>query len=77
MQICIPFLIAFFQGHIHFTVALVGLGLFVIYLSIFMTYYIDFNPNSNLPFAAPQSTISIFRGILKLVLAIYNIRKFK
>ena len=63
--------------YIHFTVALIGLFLLVVFSVIFTMLYIDLNPCSQLPFAGPQSYLNQFRLIIKIVIPLWFIIDYK
>lgn len=56
---------------IHFTVALIGLMVFLAIAIIISLFYIDTNLASKLPFASPSSKFNVFRLFLKLVITSY------
>jgi len=62
-----------YQG-ISFINAIVGvLGLIILFFFSFFTHllFIDPNPSSNIPFAAPLSNIDIYKLALKIILPLY------
>jgi len=64
-----------YQG-ISFVNAIVGvLGLIILFFFSFFTHllFIDLNPSSNIPFAAPLSNIDIYKLALKIILPLYYV----
>jgi len=55
----------------HLVVAIIGLIILFFTAVLFNMLYIDLNPCSVIPFAAPQSRLNLLRLALKIALAIY------
>jgi len=56
---------------VNMVVGVFGLILLSIYTILVQLFYVDFNPSSEIPFAAPQSKISLFKLALKLGFPLY------
>ena len=56
---------------VHLVVSIAGLALSLIFSLTFTLLYIDLNPCSQLPFAAPQSRLNVFRLLLKIVIPLW------
>jgi len=56
---------------LHMVIAIFG-SIFLIFFAILFTIlYIDLNPNSTIPFAAPQSKTNLIRLVIKFFLPLY------
>lgn len=56
---------------LHLAIALVGLLIQIVFSILFTVLYIDLNPNSQIPFAAPQVTIILVTKKKKQILIMY------
>ena len=54
--------------YIHLSAAIIGCIILFVFSLVFTMLYIDLNPNSKIPFAAPQSRINLFRLLIKILL---------
>ncbi|EAR83935.1 PAS domain S-box protein (macronuclear) [Tetrahymena thermophila SB210] len=57
---------------VHFSLAVLGMILLLLFTVLFLRLYIDLNPCSTLPFAQPQSQTSLVRTVLKILLPMYT-----
>lgn len=57
----------------HFAVGLIGIFVLLFTSFLFNILYIDLNPRSNIPFAAPQSRLNLLRMVLKIAVIIYTV----
>jgi hypothetical protein len=62
---------------LHLIIAVVGIILLTAYSLMFTMLYIDLNPSSAIPFAAPQSRLNLYRLVLKVLILVYVIIDFK
>lgn len=58
---------------LHLLVSIFGIIFQLVLSLLFTTLYIDLNPSSNIPFAAPQSSTNLFRLVVKIFLPFYMI----
>ena len=67
-----------YQGiyFLHVALSVIGLILLIIYSIVFNMLYIDLNPSSTIPFAAPQSRIGLYRLLLKTIIIIYIVTDY-
>jgi hypothetical protein len=57
----------------HLVMAVIGLFTLLVYCLLFCFLFADLNPDSKLPLAAPQSKASLFKLLLKVIIAIYTV----
>eukprot|EP01016_Furgasonia_blochmanni_P007672 TRINITY_DN13074_c0_g1_i1.p1 TRINITY_DN13074_c0_g1~~TRINITY_DN13074_c0_g1_i1.p1 ORF type:complete len:387 (-),score=108.36 TRINITY_DN13074_c0_g1_i1:34-1131(-) len=63
--------------YLHFIIAIFGLLILLIFSITFTLLYVDLNPNSTIPFAAPQSKINLFRLLMKIALPLYFVLDYQ
>ena len=56
---------------LHNIFGFLGLTLYIVLHLYIMTFYIDLKPNSDAPFAQPQSSYEYYRFFLKLIIILY------
>lgn len=56
---------------LHMSCAIIALIIMIFFSLLFNLLYVDLNPNSTIPFAAPQSKINLFKLGLKALLPFY------
>ena len=61
---------------LHLTIAILGMIFLISFTFIFTLLYIDLNPNSTIPFAAPQSKLSLLKLAIKFLLPLYIVIDF-
>jgi len=64
-----------YQGiyFLHLIVAIVGFIIHFVTMILATSFYIDLNPWSTVPFAAPQSKINLMKVLIKIGVALYII----
>ncbi len=68
-----------YQGiyFLHLIVGIIGFIMHFIMMIFATSFYIDLNPWSNVPFAAPQSRINLIKVLMKIGLCLYIILDYK
>ena len=61
---------------LHLTIAIFGMIFLISFTLMFTLLYIDINPNSTIPFAAPQSKLNLLKLIIKFLLPLYIVVDF-
>jgi len=68
-----------YQGiyFLHLVVGIIGFIIHFVMMILATSFYIDLNPWSNVPFAAPQSRINLIKVLMKIGLCLYIILDYK
>ena len=59
--------------YIHFTIAIIGIIIFLLFSTLFTTLYIDLNPYSAFPFAGPETKLNLILMFMKCFIPLWFI----